>query len=137
MKNLALMLLLSFMAISANSQNISKSILSKEDYQQKSKNQKNAAWIMLGGGMILTAVGALSIESSSEDDSLGIPDGSSVILTLTGVATTLASIPLFISSARNSRKAKSLTLEFKPKFPQNNCSITQHNHSTISLKFIF
>ncbi|TMI86735.1 MAG: hypothetical protein E6H06_20540, partial [Bacteroidetes bacterium] len=33
--------------------------LPKQDYLQKSKHQKTAAWIMLGGGAILFSVGSI------------------------------------------------------------------------------
>jgi hypothetical protein len=82
-----------------------------EYYLQKSKNQKTAAWIMLGGGIALSVVGIVGVsvnynlfeETSTEDTYAAI--------TLIGTGLALGSIPLFIASGRNHRKAA--TLSFK------------------------
>lgn len=84
---------------------------SKEDYLQKSRNQRTAGWIMLGGGVVLGAVGAATFNNS---DFLNNDSGSNTggWLFVIGGATALGSIPFFISSAHNARKAA--TISFKP-----------------------
>ncbi|MCF3110268.1 hypothetical protein LL912_15900 [Niabella sp. CC-SYL272] len=81
----------------------------KQDYMQKSRRQKTAAWILLGGGVALSTGGiiwALEGDWSSNDSG---PD----ILFFTGVASMLGSIPVFIASARNKRKARQLVAVIK------------------------
>lgn len=67
----------------------------KTDYLAKSKSQKTAAFILLGIGvttLTIAAVGDLDL------DALG------AVVVVGGVAT-VASIPLFIASGKNKRKA--------------------------------
>ena len=75
------------------------------DYLQKSKNQKSAGWVLLGGGTALVAGGLLignRKESSFDDAATGAVFGA------LGVISALGSIPLFLASGRNKRKAASL-----------------------------
>ncbi len=95
--------------------------LTKTDYLQKSMNQKKAAWILLGGGATLVLTGILI----PQGDYTGIPypfnvfpyldshknDGIKGALGLSGTLTMLGSIPLFIASAKNKRKAMSLSFK--------------------------
>ena len=82
----------------------------KTDYQLKSKNQKSTAWVLLGGGAVLIGAGFLigDRKESSFDDA-----GTGVVIGGIGVLATLGSIPLFIASAKNKRKARALTTSFK------------------------
>lgn len=83
---------------------------SKEYYLKKSKTQKTIAWIMLGVGSV-TAITGLIIEESEVnndlvnylvDDKLG---GTCTVMIVAGSAIALGSIPLFIISSKNKRKA--------------------------------
>ena len=68
----------------------------KTDYLAKSKSQKTAAFILLGIGvttLTIAAVGDLDL------DALGA-------VVVVGGVTTIASIPLFIASGKNKRRAK-------------------------------
>jgi hypothetical protein len=95
-------------------------VLSKADYLQKSKNQNTAAWILLGGGAVMTSVG-MAIGINEATDALGSiftgepeePSSTGSILFFTGAAAMLGSIPLFIASSRNKGKANSLSAFFK------------------------
>ncbi|HEY5771890.1 MAG TPA: hypothetical protein VIS75_04645 [Chitinophagaceae bacterium] len=67
----------------------------KKDYLAKSKSQKTAAFILLGIGvttLTIAAVGDLDL------DALGA-------VVVVGGVTTIASIPLFIASGKNKRRA--------------------------------
>ena len=95
--------------------------LSREDYIKKSKHQKTAAWIMLGGGAAL-AVTDLAIGIHSVYDEFGTvftsghDDRSFVageIVFYTGLASMVGSIPLFVASARNKRKSMAISTYFK------------------------
>lgn len=89
-------------------------------YRLKQKRQKTAAWICLGGGAVLTITG-LTLTGNSrgkiddvEEFGQRLSEGfSGTVLTIVGGASSLASIPLFISSGKNKRKA-SLSLKSEP-----------------------
>jgi hypothetical protein len=88
---------------------------------KKSKNQKTAAWILLGSGTTLIIIGgALALHDFGEG--LGnifnpnpqpTRDNSTAagLLAITGVASMLSSIPLFISASKNKHKAISITFK--------------------------
>jgi hypothetical protein len=74
----------------------------KTDYLAKSKNQKSAAWVLLGGGVVLIGTGFLvgdGKEASFDDAATG------AVLAGIGVLSAVGSIPLFIASGKNKRKA--------------------------------
>ena len=87
--------------------------LIKTDYLQKSKKQKTTGFILLGGGAALAIIGT-AIGVSSVDDELvsNIIDGESDetytaggIMLITGLAAMVGSVPFFIASSRNNKKA--------------------------------
>lgn len=95
-------------------------VLSKADYLKKSKNQSTAAWILVGGGAAMVSIGSIigltdateaigSIFTGETDE----PSDAGPILFYTGAAAMLGSIPLFIASSRNKRKANSMSAFFK------------------------
>ena len=74
----------------------------KEYYLQRSKNQKTAGMALLIGGGVAIGAGLLignSSESSFDDAATGAVIGG------VGVLAMLGSIPLFIASGKNKRKA--------------------------------
>ena len=76
------------------------------DYLQKSKNQKTAAWILLGGGAALIGTGFIvgdGKDATFDDAATG------AVLAGVGLLSTIGSIPLFIASGKNKRKAMNLT----------------------------
>jgi len=89
--------------------------ISHDEYLKKSKNQKTGAWLLLGGGSALVVIGLVS--TSTEDvanyvfggDKTGFNTG--LVLFYTGVLSGLGSIPLFIASARNKKKAMSISFK--------------------------
>ena len=103
---LMLMILLTSHSLSAQT---------KDAWLLKSKHQKTAAWIMLGGGATLFIVGgvvaahglfdALTLQPDKANDNLGAGG----VLAITGGAAMLVSIPLFIASSKNKHKAMELT----------------------------
>lgn len=74
----------------------------KTDYLVKSKNQKTAAWVLLGGGAVLIGTGFIvgDGKNSSFDDA-----ATGVFLAGIGVLSAIGSIPLFIASGKNKRRA--------------------------------
>jgi hypothetical protein len=102
MKKAILLAILLVISAATFSQQIKSSpTLTKQDYLQKSKNQKTAAWVLLGGGIAMFAIAA---PGNVSFDALGV-------LVVVGTVATLSSIPLFIASHRN--KKKSMSLSFK------------------------
>jgi hypothetical protein len=98
--------------------------IAKTDYLRKSKNQKTAAWILLGGGIAMAVAGTIvysnDYNKAAEQDpfwttvSYGAnvnPTGA-VIATL-GVLAAVGSIPLFIASGKNKKKARAISTGFK------------------------
>jgi len=79
---------------------------------KKSKNQKTAAWILLGAGAGVAITGGIigtnAIKNSNPDDPWDIfPRGSLAGggMVLGGLAATVVSVPFFIASGRNKKKA--------------------------------
>ena len=98
----------------------------KTDYLKKSKNQKTAAWVLLGGGFALTTTSILLATPKVTEDYgnalVGIfstepaPQNNYTaenILLITGTASMLASIPFFIASKKNKRKAMGMSANIK------------------------
>jgi drug/metabolite transporter (DMT)-like permease len=107
----------------------------QNDYLQKSKRQKTAAWILLGGGFAL-AVGGAILELSSDWNKSETPY---LVVIGTGGASMLASIPLFIASGQNKRKAMNASTYFEiRKNPVlTNSMVVLHATPTLSLKLNF
>ncbi len=77
--------------------------LTREDYLKKSKSQKITAFVLLGAGVTTLAIIS---KGNTSFDVLGI-------LAVAGTLSTLGSIPLFLASARNKRKAQAASVYFK------------------------
>jgi hypothetical protein len=73
-------------------------------YLQKSRSQKTAGWILLGGGLALYTAGVASFSNSIWSESTG---GAEVMI-LVGSLSTIACIPLFITAAKNKGRAEIL-----------------------------
>ena len=92
----------------------------KTDYLKKSKNQNPAAWILLGGGFAFATTGIIVGINGAAEEIIGAFSGEkSNTLEIgagffyTGLAAMLGSIPLFIASTRNKRKASAVSTFFK------------------------
>ncbi|NVJ84873.1 MAG: hypothetical protein HWE15_01110 [Algoriphagus sp.] len=92
--------------------------MTKQDYLEKSKKQKTTAWILLGAGAAVTTTGAIIFSenfcifgcSKSEVDA----SNAGGVMVLAGGAAMLASIPVFISSGNNAKKAAELSFRYQP-----------------------
>ena len=108
MKKITICTMLLIIATATFSQSMPSPALTKQDYLKKSKNQKTAVWVLLGGGTVLIGTGFLigaSEESSFDDAATG------GIIAAVGVLSAIGSIPLFIASGKNKRKAASLSFK--------------------------
>ena len=123
MKRLLLIIIASLFLFESFSQQIDPApALTKQDYMEKSKKQKTAAWVLLGGGAALIITGTILSANEVEKDYQNDPnnpfaplteadfDGPEWVFT-TGIFAGLGSIPLFIASSRNRRKAMTLSLK--------------------------
>jgi hypothetical protein len=85
------------------------------DYLQKSKKQKTAAWVLLGGGTALFFTGAIIMAHETSDVIFeGEEDafGTGAVIGTTGLLAMGGSIPLFIASGKN-KKIASASVSFK------------------------
>jgi len=132
-------LLLVIPAVSFSQSTTTNAPVVKIDYLQKSKNQKTAAWILLGGGTVLSSVG-LVIAAENVFSGFGIGSSGSyntgMVLFYTGGAAMFGSIPFFISSAKNKRKSMSASAGIKmEKLPvTRQTSFAQNSYPAVSLK---
>lgn len=78
-------------------------VMTKSDYLHKSKSQKTVGFVMLGIGAGLVAVAA---PGNVDFDTLGA-------LVVVAGAAALVSIPLFISAAKNKRRARAASVQLK------------------------
>jgi hypothetical protein len=98
----------------------------KTDYLKKSKNQKTAAWILLGGGFALSMTSFVIATPKAAEDMTYVLGGFIVgqpapendytaesILLVTGTAAMVVSIPLFIASGKNKKRAMNMTTNIK------------------------
>jgi hypothetical protein len=108
----------------------------KTDYLIKSKNQKTAAWVLLGGGTALIGLGFLIGDSKNAtfDDA-----GTGIVLGGIGFLSMIGSIPLFIASGKNKRRAvKAATfikMETAPSFQKQ--SYLQNSYPAFSVNITF
>src|SRR5947209_12728327 len=108
MKKIILSLILFITALHSFSQSLTPAAKTSDYYLTKSRHQKTAAWIMLGGGVGLTALGIAVSEANTIDYALGNSSNHNTagnVLAIVGVASTLGSIPMFISASHNRHKA--------------------------------
>lgn len=117
MKKTTIFLLLMIFSISSICQQTERSTtLVKEDYLEKSKNKKTAAWLFLAGGSAMVITGLVISEGEPEFNVLclcyvGENSGAKGLLIAGGVISMGASIFLFKSSAKNKRKAMELAFK--------------------------
>ena len=99
--------------------------LTREEYLKKSKTQKIVGFVLLGAG----AIAFISVSGGNTDfETLGA-------VVVAGAVSALASIPFFIASGRNKRKANNASLSFKfQKDPIIRPAESLHSFPAISLK---
>ena len=143
MKKIILLFLLSAIAAAGYGQQTGTPEL-KMELLQKSRNQKTVAWVLLGGGFAISMAGVVEATSELTHDLINIfnpeeqkSSSTGTVLIIAGTTTMLTSIPLFISSSRNKRKAKAITVMLKkenytaPRYS----SFIKLSYPAISLKF--
>ncbi|MBK6826679.1 MAG: hypothetical protein IPG86_07385 [Chitinophagaceae bacterium] len=86
----------------------------KEDYLHKSANQKKVAWLLSGTGATLVLVSLITYPSGYTFLGFNSADeqrqaNTSIVLFIAGGTSMLASIPFFILSGSNKRKASTVS----------------------------
>ena len=109
MKKMIFFSTVSLFTLSSFSQTLNPT-LTKDDYLQKSKKQKTTGWILFIGGTTMAVIGGLVFSDNFDYGSDAETDASGYLV-LGGVFVDLLSIPFFISSSKNARKAASISLE--------------------------
>jgi len=119
---------------------------SPEDYRKKSKSQLTAAYIFLGGGTVLAAAG-VAIGFGEAVNTIGNifnPDEVSTsntgeVLFYTGLVSMAGSVPLFIASSRNKKKAASVSAIFKMEHRSviQQQSLARASYPALSFQFSF
>ena len=96
----------------------------QQHYLQKSKKQKKVAWILLGGGTALMVTGLVIPRGAMIKDGFCVSwicdeeyqnDDLKAGIFLTGLVSSLGSIPFFIMSGKNRKKAGALSLKMEHK----------------------
>ncbi|RYE00914.1 MAG: hypothetical protein EOP50_02920 [Sphingobacteriales bacterium] len=110
--------------------------ITRQDYFEKSKKQKTAAWVLLAGGAGLIGEGHLignGDESTFDDAAAG------GIFAILGVLSAIGSIPLFIASGRNKRRAMNVSthLQIRHNSVQSRTLFCYRNAPALSLKLSF
>ena len=101
--------------------------ISRDYYQKKSKNQQTIGWILLGAGVELTINGIVQKDSVDVLFAGNVNNNNDIAFYVLGGISMVSSIPFFIVSAKNKRKAIAATVGLgnqKIKFPElNNIAI--------------
>lgn len=99
--------------------------MTKQDYLEKSRKQKNTGFILLGGGTAFVGVGAIVIATNTVSYTItciglncsqaagnGVEAGG--VMILIGALSAAASIPHFISAGNNRKKAAEMSFSNEP-----------------------
>lgn len=108
MKYIVLSLLIFFLATTTFCQVTPATANTKEYYLQKSKNQKTTGWILLAGGTTMAIIGGIGIGQSDFWSTDNESFDAAGFLFAGGIVADLVSIPFFISSSKNARKAATI-----------------------------
>lgn len=130
MKKIILGFILLLLATTTFSQqNNPTSTMTEQDYLKKSKHQKTFAWVLLGGGILSTSLG---LAGSGINPDYGEKGGNGFLVT--GLVAIGASIPLFIASSKNKRKAASISINNKPSLQVQKSSFVYKSIPSITFK---
>ncbi|MEO5650382.1 MAG: hypothetical protein ABIR03_10740 [Ginsengibacter sp.] len=135
MKKFIFSLTLLIFVLNSFCQTTTNTVLTKDYYLQKSKKQKTSAWVLLGGGLGLAALGGIVqlIHENKRNNGFDF-DFTGAKIAIGGGAIALASIPFFISSSNNKKKAASIAITNQNIFlPQQN-SFASMTQKTLTLK---
>jgi folate-dependent tRNA-U54 methylase TrmFO/GidA len=114
------------------------------DYLKKSKKQNTNGWILLGSGFAVAAAGVIVGITGTVEEFAGIFTGeesntfeTGAVMSYIGAAAMLGSIPFFIASSKNKRKAREVafSLKLESRFMVQKNSIIQSGYPALTIKF--
>jgi hypothetical protein len=107
--------------------------LTKQDYLKKSKNQKTIAWVLLGGGVL---AGGIGVAAGARSVCVGCPekpkDQSGWVIT--GGALMVSSIPFFIASSKNKKKAAAISFKIEKAPALQQQGFVYHSFAALSFR---
>jgi hypothetical protein len=104
------------------------------DYLRKSRHQKTAAWILLGAGSSIIAAGFITANNVAHPENPTATVGPA-FLAIWGLIGDLASIPFFISSGKNKRRAAAIGFKYEPYTTQGNFASCKINSLNLKISF--
>lgn len=133
-------IMLTVSLVSYSQQTEPSAVLTKQNYLQKSKSQKTVAWILAGSGVGLMVAGFATVSEKDAANYLFQVDNSgfntSVTLFVIGGITTLSSIPFFIASGKNRRKAiaAKVSIDIKRSYGTESFAVKSSAYPALTLK---
>ena len=80
--------------------------LTNQDYLKKSKGQKTGAFILLGAGLLSASLGSVQVNPN-----IGGNNSGNTAFLVTGLTAIGISVPLFLASSKNKKKAMSMSFK--------------------------
>lgn len=135
-KFLSLFVLFSAMLVSAQ-----QGKYTRDYYLTKSNNQKTMGWVALacGTGLVISGIAVGNKDNSNNPNELDFGPNFDAGLWLVGggLVVGAASIPFFISSANNARKAATISIINQKILIPGSCGITARRQPAISVRIAF
>lgn len=101
----------------------------QKNFLERSKKQKRTAWILLGTGTAAVITGAI-IDNSVKRERQSFTGG---FIEVGGIICALTSIPFFISSSKNKKRATTLTIHNQTILLPRNNSFVSRDQPSLSL----
>ena len=108
-KTISLTLILIITGSALSQQTNPSPTLTKQDYLKKSKGQKTGAFILLGAGLLSVSLGSVQVNPN-----IGGNNSGNTAFLVTGLTAIGISVPLFIASSKNKKKAMSMSFKNQP-----------------------
>jgi len=137
MKNIIFCLLFLSLGFPSFSQVPSGLTNSKEQYLQKSKNQKKAAWILLAAGTVMAVGGGIGFDKNFDLFSSNTKADIYGAIMAGGIAADLISIPFFIASGKNARRAARVNLSSVRSIEQKGTYTVYKPQAALGIKISF
>lgn len=132
MKKIFALAITIILAINNFAQDTNAMATKKEYYLQKAKNQKTTGFVLLGVGTVSAAVGFI-LFANNYDSNTSTTDMGGFML-LGGIVCDLASIPFFISSGSNNRKAAEIALGAQQIYLPQNITVVMKYAPAVTIK---
>ena len=114
-----------------------------ENYLAKAKKQNTAAWVLLGGGFTFTAAGVIGGSTSvmneigarfNDEHDKGYKTSS--VFFILGITSMLSSIPFFVASSGNRKKAATVFFKLEAAPSVTREMLAKNNFPAIGIKLL-